>query len=91
MRHIHNGGGEKHRMPLFFTKAFELLWMKEGLTDAEMRQLFAFEMPEEELEYDTVYTIRTKKERPDGKGKLEHYSWKNLPPLGTDSNALELF
>jgi hypothetical protein len=25
------------------------------------------------------------------KGKLEHFAWENLPPLGRDTNILELF
>jgi putative SOS response-associated peptidase YedK len=91
LRLIHNAGGDAFRMPLFLSRELELLWLKEGLTDAEMRQLFSFVIPPEELEYDTVYTIRTHKERPDGKRKLEHYTWENLPPLGRDTNALELF
>jgi putative SOS response-associated peptidase YedK len=91
MRLIHNAGGDAFRMPLFLTKELEILWLKEDLTDAEMKTIFAYEMPPEEMEYDTVYTIRTNKERPDGKGKLEHYTWESLPPLGRDTNALELF
>jgi putative SOS response-associated peptidase YedK len=91
MRLIHNAGGDAFRMPLFLTKELELLWLKEGLTDAEMKAIFDYEMPPQHMEYDTVYTIRTNKERPDGKGKLEHYTWENLPPLGRDTNAIQLF
>jgi hypothetical protein len=29
--------------------------------------------------------------RSDPMAKLEHYAWENLPPLGRDTNALELF
>lgn len=93
MRYIHNSGSEddRFRMPLFLTKDLEILWLREDLTNGEMRSIFSFEMPSEELQYDTVYTIRTNKERPDGKEKLEHYTWQNLPPLGRDTNKLELF
>jgi putative SOS response-associated peptidase YedK len=91
MRLIHNAGGDAFRMPLFLPKELELLWLKEDLNEQEMRTIFDYVMPPEEMEYDTVYTIRTTKERPDGKGKLEHYTWENLPPLGRDSNVLELF
>jgi hypothetical protein len=91
MRQIHNGGADAGRMPLFLTKELELLWMKEDVTEAELKTIFAFELPSEQLAYDPVYTIRTNKERPDGKGKLEPYAWENLPPLGRDSNTLELF
>jgi putative SOS response-associated peptidase YedK len=91
MRLIHNAGNDAFRMPLFLTKELETLWLKEDLTEAEMQAIFDYEIPPEQLQYDTVYTIRTNKERPDGKGKLEHYTWENLPPLGRDTNVLELF
>ena len=74
MRLIHNSGGDAFRMPLFLTKELEFLWLKEDLTEAEMQAILDYEVPSEEMKYDTVYTIRTNKERPDGKGKLEHYT-----------------
>jgi hypothetical protein len=41
-------------------------------------------MPSEMLEYQTTWTIRSRKERPDGKEKLDVFDWPNLPPLGND-------
>ena len=52
---IYNAGSDAFHVPPFLTKELEILWLKEDITEAEM--------PPEELEYDTVYTIRTRKER----------------------------
>jgi hypothetical protein len=38
-------------------------------------------MPSEELDYKTVYTIRSPKLRPDNRAKNEYYQWENLPEL----------
>jgi hypothetical protein len=38
-------------------------------------------MPSEELNYYTVYTIRSPRMRPDDKAKNEFYQWENLPEL----------
>lgn len=91
MMQIHNSGDQAFRMPLFLPKELELKWLQPNLTDEEMQEIFNCEMPSEELEYYPVYTIRTTKERPDGKGKLDQYEWGNLPPLGVDSTEQSLF
>src|SRR5207237_1116784 len=82
MAQIHNSGDQAFRMPLFLPKELELKWLQPDLTDQEMEEIINYEMPSETLNYDPVYTIRTTKERPDGKGKLDTYEWANLPPLG---------
>jgi putative SOS response-associated peptidase YedK len=91
MAQIHNGGDNAFRMPLFLPKELELKWLNPDLSDEELNTILDFEMPSEKLEYDPVYTIRTTKERPDGKGKLDSYQWPQLPPLGVDSTDLQLF
>lgn len=91
MEQIHNGGPNAGRMPLMVPKETELKWLQEDLTDEEIQEILDYEMPSEELEYHPVYTIRTTKERPDGKGKLEPYEWADLPPLGRDSNEMTMF
>jgi putative SOS response-associated peptidase YedK len=85
MKQIHNGGPNAGRMPLIVPKELELRWIDEELTDEEIGSILNYEWPAEELEYHTVHTIRTTKERPDGKGKLEPFEWANLPPLGVDA------
>lgn len=84
MGQIHNGGDNAGRMPLFLPQELELKWLSSTLDDRSMSELMAYEMPPEELDYRPVYTIRTTKERPDRKGKLDAYSWPSLPPLGQD-------
>ena len=81
MQKIHNCGSNAHRMPLMLTHELELKWLLPDLTDAEMQQILDFEMPSEELDFKTVFTIRSPKPRPDNKSKTEVYEWENLPPL----------
>jgi putative SOS response-associated peptidase YedK len=85
MMQIHNSGDQAFRMPLFLPKELELKWLEPNLTDTEIQEILDFEMPSEMLEYKTTWTIRTTKDRPDGKGKLDLYEWPGLPPLGVDS------
>jgi putative SOS response-associated peptidase YedK len=91
MEQIHNGGPNAGRMPLMVPKELELKWLQEDLTDEGIQHILDYEMPSDQLEYHPVYTIRTTRERPDGKGKLEPYEWAGLPPLGQDSGELSLF
>ncbi|MGZ8543777.1 MAG: SOS response-associated peptidase [Flavisolibacter sp.] len=91
MAQIHNSGDQAFRMPMMMSKEQELKWLDPALKDEEMQELFQFEMPSESLVYHPVYTIRTTKDRPDGKERLEEYQWDNLPPLGIDSVEQTLF
>ena len=91
MAQIHNSGDNAFRMPLFLPRQMELQWLKPELSDEEVSSILNFELPSEELEYYPVFTIRTNKTRPDGKGKLEPFQWENLPPLGVDEANLQLF
>jgi len=78
-------------MPLFLPKDLEQKWLLPNLSDAEIQEILNFEMPSEALEYHPVFTIRSPKPHPDGGCKTDPYGWQNLPPLGVDSNTLELF
>lgn len=91
MMQIHNSGDQAFRMPLFLPKELEMKWLDPNLTDTEIKDILDFEMPSEMLEYSTVWTIRTTKERPDGKEKLVPFEWDNLPPLGIDTIEQSLF
>lgn len=91
MAQIHNSGDQAFRMPMMLSGEMELKWLQPSLSDEEMRDIFQFEMPSEQLEYHPVYTIRTTKDRPDGKGRLDVYAWENLPPLGVDTISQTLF
>lgn len=91
MAQIHNGGPNAGRMPLMVPYDMELTWLKEDLSDEQIREILNYEMPSEELEYHPVYTIRTTKPRPDGRGKLEPFEWPDLPRLGVDTAEQRLF
>jgi putative SOS response-associated peptidase YedK len=91
MKQIHNGGENAFRMPLFLPKEMEMKWLDPTLTDDEIQKILDFEMPSEMLEYQTTWSIRSPKERPDGKGKLDPYEWPGLPPLGVESAEQTLF
>jgi len=91
MAQIHNSGDQAFRMPLFLPKELELKWLQPNLKDEEIQEILNFEMPSEALQYQPVYTVRTTKERPDGKTKLEQFEWGSLPPLGVDTSEQTLF
>jgi putative SOS response-associated peptidase YedK len=91
MKQIHNSGSNPGRMPLMLPEDLQLKWLDESLTDEQLQEILNYEMPAEELEYQPVWSIRTTKERPDGKSKLEPFAWEGLPPLGVDSAEQTLF
>jgi putative SOS response-associated peptidase YedK len=84
MKNIHNHGPNKHRMPVLMQPEEAVKWIDEGLTDEQMKEMLAYEIPGEKLEYWPVFTIRSTKPRPDNKEKNEVFAWENLPPLGID-------
>lgn len=81
MRAIHNNGDNAGRMPLFLKPDLELQWIKPGLSDVQIQSIFDFEMPDAELNYHAVYSIRGRKPRPDEKAKTEPYEWLNLEEI----------
>jgi len=92
MRNIHNDGPNKHRMPLFMQPEQAVKWIDPNLTDDEMKEMLAYEIPSEDINEVPVCSIRTTKPRPDNKLKHERFDWPGLPPLGQDSPLInELF
>jgi len=87
MKQIHNGGENAYRMPLFLPKDLEAEWLDPNLTDEGMQQILDYEMPEEELEYHPVFSIRTTKPHPTGGNKMDRYDWPGLPALGVDGGV----
>jgi hypothetical protein len=43
--------------------------------------LLNYEIPSAELDYWPVFSIRARKERPDGKLKNEEFAWEALPEI----------
>ena len=89
MRNIHNSGDNAHRMPLFLPKDMELEWLKPDLSDVAMKEIVSYELPSDALDYHTVFSIRGKAQRTDGKPKYEEYQFASLPPLGNDDGTLQ--
>lgn len=82
MKQIHNDGPNIGRMPLFLTRELEAAWMDPTATDEQLKAIIDFQMPAESMVYHPVFTIRSSKPRPDGKGKTAYWEWDKLPPLG---------
>ena len=91
MKKIHNDGPNRHRMPLFFQPEQAIRWIDPLLSEVDMKEMLAYEIPSEELQAEPVYTIRTTKSRPDEKEKYERFDWPGLPPLGIDESQSLLF
>jgi putative SOS response-associated peptidase YedK len=89
MRQIHNSGDNAFRMPLFLPKEMELKWLEPNLSDDDLKSIMNYEMPSDQLNYETVFSIRGKTPRPDGKPKIEAFVFDNLPPLGNDDGTLQ--
>jgi putative SOS response-associated peptidase YedK len=79
MKKIHNDGDNRGRMPLFLPLPMAREFLEEELSPERYREILQYEMPEEKMEALTVYTIRSAKERPDGKRKNEFWQWERLP------------
>ena len=82
MKDIHNGGDNRGRMPLFLPFEMSKEFLSEDLTEERYRQILAYEMPSEDLNYHPVFTIRSSKLRTDNKAKNEYWEWEKLPELG---------
>jgi putative SOS response-associated peptidase YedK len=81
MQQIHNDGDNAGRMPLFLPKELAKQWLQEDLNSVAYKNILHYELPSEQLNFLPVYTIRTSKDRPDGKRKDEFYEWEDLPEL----------
>jgi putative SOS response-associated peptidase YedK len=81
MRQIHNSGDNAFRMPLFLPKELELKWLDPNLTDEGIGKILAYEMPSKDLIYNTVFSIRGRSPRPDGKPKNAIFEYQNIPSL----------
>src|SRR5450432_351372 len=84
MKQIHNDGDNRWRMPLFLPLDLSIKFLEEELSVEQYELILQYEMPSEYLDAIPVYTIRSAKPRPDGKGKNEFWDWGELPALGTD-------
>ena len=79
----------RYRMPLFLSLDLSKQWIEPDLPEAQYREILNYEMPQENMNYTPVWTIRSPKPRPDGKSKTEFWEWKDLTALG-EKNPPEL-
>jgi len=92
MSGIHNSGDNAGRMPLFLTPDLEKFWLEGAVSDDDMRAIFNFEIPNEEIAYHTIYPIVGQKDkRPDGKHAWEKWDYDDIPPLGIDESQTSIF
>jgi putative SOS response-associated peptidase YedK len=89
LANIHNDGEHRYRMPLFLPLDISKQWIESDLPEKQYREILNFEMPQDNMNYIPVWTIRSPKPRPDGKPKTEYWEWKDLPALG-EKNPPEL-
>lgn len=74
-KEIHNSGPNKHRMPLLCTIEKALLWIQKGLGEKELTEFLNYLLPDQLLNYHTVYSIRGNKVRPDGLRENDFFNW----------------
>lgn len=87
MEQIHNDGDNAGCMPLFLPFDLSKRWLEEDLSDQpnEYQAILEYEFPSEELEYKTVWKIRTGKARPDGRvNKDEEFVWEEVKEISFD-------
>ncbi len=84
MKMIHNGGANKHRMPMILSYEDQQKWMDPSLTEEEMMKITEKEFPADLMDAWPVFSIRTTKQRPDGRMIYDQFAYDNLPPLGMD-------
>jgi putative SOS response-associated peptidase YedK len=89
LANIHNDGENRYRMPLFLPLDLSKQWIGQELPETKYREILNYEMPQENMNYIPVWTIRSPKPRPDGKLKTDFWEWKDLPALG-EKNPPEL-
>jgi putative SOS response-associated peptidase YedK len=83
MAQIHNDGDNKGRMPLFLPFNLSKEFLEDNLSPERYKEILAYEMPPEALDYRPVFTIRSAKARPDGQPKNAYWEWEKLPAPGT--------
>lgn len=74
-REIHNSGPNKHRMPLLCPMERALRWLQKDLKQEELVDFIGYLLPDQQLSYHTVFSIRGKKERPDGLKENDFFDW----------------
>jgi len=82
MKHIHNDGDNRWRMPLLLPFELSKAFISDDLSPEQYKEILHYEMQPQEMKYHPVFTIRSPKPRPDNKMKSEYWEWEKLPELG---------
>lgn len=91
MSQIHNHGPNKNRMPVLHQPQDAVKWIHPDMDEATIKFMINYQIPSDQIEYCPVFSIRTTKPRPDGKGKADPFNWEGLPQLGYDDSRKQLF
>lgn len=81
MKKIHNGGANKHRMPLVLQDKFILPWLDPALDESSLKSILEEEIPDSILGAWPVFSIRTPRPRPDGRLCIDPFEYESLPDL----------
>lgn len=74
-KEIHNSGPNKHRMPLLCQVEQALVWIQKELEEGGLINFINYLLPDQLLDYHTVYSIRGNGLRPDGLKENEFFNW----------------
>lgn len=81
MKNIHNEGENKWRQPLFLPMSMSQEFLQPELSDERYKELLAYQIQPDELQYHTVATIG-RNPRADGLPWDTPFEWAGLPELG---------
>lgn len=79
MQQIHNGGDNAGRMPLMLSNELAQTWVKDDLTDTDIREVLQYEHAPQQLEYWPVNSVR--KVKPDDASVIAPAVYEGLPAL----------
>jgi putative SOS response-associated peptidase YedK len=81
MQEIHNSGANTCRMPLMLADDDALRWLEEDIAETDLKGILKYQITDTELTWQPVFSLRTNKQREDGKSKNEQYNWPGLEAL----------
>jgi putative SOS response-associated peptidase YedK len=76
---IHNSGEFRERMPLILPASLEREWLNPHLTDLDIQEILHYQLPADQIEYDTVSPVRVAKA--DDENVIAHVEYPGVTPL----------
>jgi hypothetical protein len=77
MHKIHNAGDNPYRMPLMLPFDLSQEWINKEVPEKDCREILDYSIPNDKLEYHTVYSLQSPKGRPDDEEKMHHLNGKS--------------